>query len=283
MPIPRGESGVYLLTVRARPRKQQVPLPCSSSKPATACSSSCRSMTWQGRNPADDDGDGLPNMLDRGVGATVDRIMSATARPAGRVRQQEAPLLAYLDANKHRYDITTDVALARPAGPGPASLPRRAPRRRHALAAAAPGRAPARVRAARRHGSSRSAPTRCAAQVRVSRKGRLIHPTAPAEDGPLRRAHRPARAPGGDADVLRRRRHRAVRRRHRRAHRLSRASSRRSTLGRRPAPSRGSRRDRRDAQVPSSSARASARAWSSAPACPSSRLRSTHRPQHRRS
>ena len=74
-------------------------------------------MTWQGRNSLDDDGDGLPNLLDRGVGAKlVPRLRRR--RPARRTSPtREAPLLAWLDRSGHRYDITTDVALA--AGRGP--------------------------------------------------------------------------------------------------------------------------------------------------------------------
>jgi hypothetical protein len=73
-------------------------------------------MTWQGRNSLDDDGDGLPNLLDRGVGVKLDRVYAGDGLPAG-FATREAPLLAWLDRNHHRYDITTDVALAMDRGP----------------------------------------------------------------------------------------------------------------------------------------------------------------------
>ena len=73
-------------------------------------------MTWQGRNSLDDDGDGLPNLLDRGVGAKLFRVYAGDGLPAG-FADRDAPLLAWLDRRGHRYDITTDVALA--AGRGP--------------------------------------------------------------------------------------------------------------------------------------------------------------------
>jgi hypothetical protein len=73
-------------------------------------------MTWQGRNSLDDDGDGLPNLLDRGVGVKLDRVYAGDGLPAG-FADREAPLLAWLDRNHHRYDITTDVALAMNRGP----------------------------------------------------------------------------------------------------------------------------------------------------------------------
>jgi hypothetical protein len=66
-------------------------------------------VTWQGRNPLDDDGDGAPNLLDLGVPARAARVF-AGGLPAGFARQ-EAPAMAWLDANRHRYDLTTDLAL----------------------------------------------------------------------------------------------------------------------------------------------------------------------------
>ena len=68
-------------------------------------------MTWQGHNSLDDDGDGLPNVLDRGVGAKLFRIYAGDGLPAG-FAERDAPLLAWLDRRHHRYDVTTDVALA---------------------------------------------------------------------------------------------------------------------------------------------------------------------------
>ena len=73
-------------------------------------------MTWQGRNALDDDGDGLPNLLDLGVGAKLFRVFAGDGLPAD-FATREAPLLAWLDRNGHRYDITTDVALAANRGP----------------------------------------------------------------------------------------------------------------------------------------------------------------------
>jgi hypothetical protein len=73
-------------------------------------------MTWQGRNPIDDDGDGLPNRLDDGVGARLRRVFAGDGLPAG-FATHEAPVLGFLDRTHHRYDVTTDVALA--AGRGP--------------------------------------------------------------------------------------------------------------------------------------------------------------------
>jgi hypothetical protein len=73
-------------------------------------------MTWQGRNSVDDDGDGVPNLLDRGVGVKLHRVYAGDGLPAG-FAQREAPLLAWLARTRRRFDVTTDVALAANQGP----------------------------------------------------------------------------------------------------------------------------------------------------------------------
>ena len=82
---PGGASGRLPLTVRtARARGQ----PCRSrSSPARAAARRARRaalMTWQGRNPVDDDGDGAPNLLDRGVPASRLGARLRRRRPARR-------------------------------------------------------------------------------------------------------------------------------------------------------------------------------------------------------
>jgi hypothetical protein len=74
-------------------------------------------MTWQGRNPEDDDGDGAPNLLEHGDGVEVERIYAGGALPAG-FTTVTAPVLAWLDHQHRAYDVTTDVALARHDGVG---------------------------------------------------------------------------------------------------------------------------------------------------------------------
>ena len=72
-------------------------------------------MTWQGRNLVDDDGDGLPNDLPGGHAVKLARVL---ARPLpATFAEREAPTLIHLDGARHRYDITTDLALALRRGP----------------------------------------------------------------------------------------------------------------------------------------------------------------------
>ncbi len=112
---PDGESGLFLFEVRTRQRSARVPVVVDGRRsrkvlviaPAT---------TWQGLNPIDDDGDGLPNVLSAGLPASLDRVYARDGLPTD-VATREAPIIAHLDRQRHRYDFTTDVALA--AGRGP--------------------------------------------------------------------------------------------------------------------------------------------------------------------
>ena len=112
---PRGKSGVYLFEARTRGRKVAAPVAVQGAEnrdvlvvlPAT---------TWQGLNPVDDDGDGSPNTLSAGLPVRIGRPFVKSGLPE-QLPRGEALLLAQLDREGHRYDLTTDVALARRAGP----------------------------------------------------------------------------------------------------------------------------------------------------------------------
>ena len=113
---PPGPSTIYLFQAQVGHRLATAPIAVQSAntRPVLVV---LPLMTWQGRNPVDDDGDGLPNLLDAGLTARTDRVFAYGALPQG-FRQQEGPLLAYLARNHRSFDITTDVALAQGRGPG---------------------------------------------------------------------------------------------------------------------------------------------------------------------
>jgi hypothetical protein len=71
-------------------------------------------LTWQGLNPVDDNGDGLPNTLSSGQPIKLARPL-VKGLPAG--VGDEAALLAYLDSSHHPYDLTTDLGLIDGVGP----------------------------------------------------------------------------------------------------------------------------------------------------------------------
>ena len=75
---PGKESGVYLFDVRTRTRHVTVPFAVQGAerKPVLVV---LPTMTWQGRNSVDDDGDGLPNVLDRGLPVRVCLLYTSDA------------------------------------------------------------------------------------------------------------------------------------------------------------------------------------------------------------
>jgi flagellar hook assembly protein FlgD len=186
---PGKESGVYLMRVNTATHVATVPIPVQSRKQHRVLVV-LPVMTWQGRNSVDDDGDGLPNLLDRGVGVKLDRVYAGDGLPTD-FAERDAPLLAWLDRNHHRYDITTDVALAMNRGPRlqdhkgvilPSDvrwLPRSLQQRLRRFVRDGGSLATFGIDSLRR-------------QVTVSQRGRLIDPTPPATTDLLgARLHQP--------------------------------------------------------------------------------------------
>jgi FlgD Ig-like domain len=77
-------------------------------------------LTWQGTNPVDDDGDGIPNILTNGGPVMIARPLAA-GPPSDLA--DEAAVLRYLTGEKLHYDLTTDLALLA-AGGGAGTLGR---------------------------------------------------------------------------------------------------------------------------------------------------------------
>lgn len=115
VPAPRGDEGIFIFEARVGRRTAAVPIAVTNpgrNKVLVVLPF----MTWQGRNEVDDDGDGAPNVLDRGVPAKAVRVFAGGRLPAG-FREAEGPLLSYLSRNERSFDVTTDVALAVGRGP----------------------------------------------------------------------------------------------------------------------------------------------------------------------
>lgn len=113
---PRGESGAYLLEVRTRRHRTAAPFFVQGRRERSVLVL-LPWTTWQGRNPADDDGDGAPDTLARGAGGRLERFfVTGDGLPPG-FGAHEAPVLGWLDRTGRRYDVTTDAALERGAGP----------------------------------------------------------------------------------------------------------------------------------------------------------------------
>jgi hypothetical protein len=113
--IPRRQaSGLDVLTLASGGARTSVPLVVRGARPHSVLVV-LPALTWQGRNPVDDDGDGLPNTLDTAGSIALARPF-AHGLPAG-ARSHEGALLRFLDAQLLRFDLTTDAALATGAGP----------------------------------------------------------------------------------------------------------------------------------------------------------------------
>lgn len=112
---PNGRSGVFLFEVHTRTHAAVAPLAATGADPQRVLVV-LPTMTWQGRNQVDDDGDGAPNLLERGLPVKVARVLAQGRLPVG-FTEAEGPLLAFAGRRKLRYDLTTDVALASRRGP----------------------------------------------------------------------------------------------------------------------------------------------------------------------
>ena len=106
---PGGVSGLYLLSVAAGHRSTTVPLVVQGPIHRRVLVV-LPAITWVGRELDDENGDGLPDTLDAGTSVPSERIFT-TGMPAD-ASQRVAPVLAFLDQNHLRYDLTTDLALA---------------------------------------------------------------------------------------------------------------------------------------------------------------------------
>ena len=110
---PDGETGLYVLDVRSAQRSTRVPFAVQDGSPA-AILVVLPATTWFGSDTLDDDRDGLPNTLANGSSANYPRLL-AGGLPDG-FWDQVAPLLAFLDRQGVKYDITTDLTLAASRG-----------------------------------------------------------------------------------------------------------------------------------------------------------------------
>jgi FlgD Ig-like domain len=111
--LPAGRPGLYKVALRSAAGTTAVPI-VASGAPRARVLVVLPALTWQGLNPVDDTGDGLPNTLAYGGPISLDRPL-ADPPPAGIA--DEAGLIAYLDASHRSYDLTTDLGLISGVGP----------------------------------------------------------------------------------------------------------------------------------------------------------------------
>ena len=122
---PRGKTGLYLVELQSGRNRTEVPFLVQARERATMLVV-VPAITWLGTDPVDDPPlrDGMPDTLDRAGGGRVGwpRVFAGgtqptssagtgDGRPAG-FSSQIAPLMRYLDRNRIRYDLTSDLDLA---------------------------------------------------------------------------------------------------------------------------------------------------------------------------
>jgi hypothetical protein len=113
VPVRASTAGLYVLALGYGPYRTAVPLLASSPRPQRVLVV-LPALTWQGLNPGDEDGDGLPDTLAAGYPVRLARPY-ADGLPADVA--DEAALLEYLDRFHRAYDLTTDLALIERVGP----------------------------------------------------------------------------------------------------------------------------------------------------------------------
>lgn len=113
---PGGRSGLYVFEARTRGGEVARAPFYVQGEEARDVLVVLPAITWQGRNRVDDNGDGWPDTLEHGLSVDTRRAYAGGELPRD-VRELGAPLLIALDRERLRYDVTTDLALARGVGP----------------------------------------------------------------------------------------------------------------------------------------------------------------------
>ncbi len=107
--LPRsGGAGLYKLAIRSGPYRTVVPVVARAASGHPRVLVVLPALTWQGLNPSDDNGDGLPDTLPAGGPIKLARPFLYGLPPGF---GDEVGFLTDLDKNHLSYDLTTDLAL----------------------------------------------------------------------------------------------------------------------------------------------------------------------------
>src|SRR4051794_11453900 len=115
----RSATGLYVARVRTPAGRVAVPLVVQGRHSAARRHHVLvvlPAMAWQGANPVDDDADGFPDTLDGSSSVGIARPLAFGRLPAA-LGRETSPLMQLLGSEGARYDLTTDLALARGHGP----------------------------------------------------------------------------------------------------------------------------------------------------------------------
>lgn len=114
--LPSGRAALYAVALAGDGHHTEVPLVADATGRAayTRILVVLPTLSWQGLNPVDDSGDGLPATLSAGDRISLDRPLAGglpSDLPA------ELALISYLNRRHLYYQLTTDVGLADGVGP----------------------------------------------------------------------------------------------------------------------------------------------------------------------
>lgn len=110
-----ARTGVHLLRVQAAGRRVVAPVVVQGEQRRGRVLVVLPAITWEGRNRVDDDRDGFPDTLDTSESVALGRGFAHGELPEG-FQSRVSPLLRFLDREDLRYDLATDLQLARSGG-----------------------------------------------------------------------------------------------------------------------------------------------------------------------
>jgi flagellar hook assembly protein FlgD len=111
----RTTTGLYVVSIRTGDGVARAPL-AVRGRASGRVLVVLPAIAWQGANPVDDDANGFPDTLFESNAIPTDRPLALGHLPRA-LRDETAPLLAFLDRRHLRYDLTTDMAMALGQGP----------------------------------------------------------------------------------------------------------------------------------------------------------------------
>jgi hypothetical protein len=112
VPVRSARSGVAMLSLRVGSHRHTLPFAVQGRRRERVLVV-LPDATWQARNRLESNGDGYPDVLPEDPRVTLLRPYAGAGLPPGFAGDQSA-LIRFLDRERLRYDITTDVALATP-------------------------------------------------------------------------------------------------------------------------------------------------------------------------
>jgi hypothetical protein len=112
---PGARTGLHVLRIKAGRDRASVPVVVQGEPSGGRPLVVLPAITWQGLNEEDDDFDGFGDTLLTSRSVRLDRPFLGGLPPL--FGRETAPFMRFLDRARIRYDLTTDLALARGHGP----------------------------------------------------------------------------------------------------------------------------------------------------------------------